>query len=291
MPDPTRRKIKELEVMVAEIIYETPDTRTLVFFTGNDPLEYKAGHFLTIAPQQFPALERWTAYLENLKGKKEPPRAYSMTSAPHEKYLAITVKEERYIPGVTLFPPLLSPILALRTEVGTKMVITGFTGPYTMPDDLESKTDHVLHVCAGSGSVPSYSIIKDSLISGRKLKHTLVYSNKSWEETIFANQLLDLQKKYPNQFRVIFSLTREPDASVFSENIINGRVSKELLAKYVEAASHQFVFVCGPSISAFDKKAAKEKGIEPKPRFLESALQALEEIGFADDRIKRESYG
>lgn len=291
MGEPTRRKIKELEVMVAEVIYETPDTRTLVFFTGNDPLEYKAGHFLTIAPQQFPALERWTAYLENLKGKKEPPRAYSMASAPHEKNLAITVKEERYVPGVTLFPPLLSPILALRTEVGTKMVITGFTGPYTMPDDLESKTDHVLHVCAGSGSVPSYSIIKDSLIGGRKLKHTLVYSNKSWEETIFAKQLLDLQKKYPNQFRVVFSLTREPDASIFSESIVNGRITKELLEKYVEDASHQFVFVCGPSISAFDKKAAKEKGIEPKPRFLESVLQALEEIGFDDNRIKRESYG
>lgn len=291
MAEPTRRKIKELEVMVAEVIYETPDTRTLVFFTGNDPLEYKAGHFLTIAPQQFPALDRWAAYLENLKGRKEPPRAYSMASAPHEKYLAITVKEERYVPGVTLYPPLLSPILALRTEVGTKMVITGFTGPYTMPDDLESKTDHVLHVCAGSGSVPSYSIIKDSLISGRKLKHTLVYSNKSWEDTIFAKQLLDLQKKYPNQFRVVFSLTREPDASVFSGNIVNGRINKELLAKYVEDASHQFVFVCGPSISAFDKKAAKEKGVEPKPRFLESVLQALEEIGFTDDRIKRESYG
>lgn len=291
MPEPARRKIKELEVMVAEVIYETPDTRTLVFFTGNDPLEYKAGHFLTIAPQQFPALERWTAYLENLKGKKEPPRAYSMASAPHEKYLAITVKEERYIPGVTPYPPLLSPILALRTSVGTKMVITGFTGPYTMPDDLESKTDHVLHVCAGSGIVPSYSIIKDSLISGRKLKHTLLYSNKSWEDTIFAHQLLKLQKQHPEQFRVIFSLTREPNASVFSENIVNGRITKALLEKYVEDASHQFVFVCGPSISAFEKKAAKETGVEPKPRFMESVLQALEEIGFDDDRIKRESYG
>jgi len=140
MSEPVRRKIKELEVMVAEVIYETPDTRTLVFFTGNDPLEYKPGHFLTIAPQQFSALERWTSYLEHLKGRKEPPRAYSMSSCPQEKYLAITIKEERYIPGVTPFPPLLSPIPALRTAQGTRMVITGFTGPYTLPDDMESKT-------------------------------------------------------------------------------------------------------------------------------------------------------
>jgi hypothetical protein len=33
------RRIKELEVMVADVIVETPDTGTLVLFTGNDRLE------------------------------------------------------------------------------------------------------------------------------------------------------------------------------------------------------------------------------------------------------------
>lgn len=286
-----RRKIKELEVMVAEVVYETPDTRTLVFFTGNDPLEYRPGHFLTIAPQQFPALERWTSYLEHLKGKKEPPRAYSMCSAPHEKYLAVTVKEEQYVPGVTSYPPLLSPILALRTPPGTRMVITGFTGPYTLPDDLESKTDLVLHICAGSGIVPSYSIIKHSLFHARRLKHTLIYSNKTWEETIFWNQLLELEKHYPDQFRVIFTLTREADSNVFRQNIIAGRVTRELISRYLEDASHQHVYVCGPSISAHEKKLAREKGIEPPARFLESVLQSLQELSIPQDRIKRESYG
>src|SRR2546422_11523511 len=47
------RRIKELEVMVADVVIETPDTTTLVLFTGNDRLEYSAGHFLTIDPHQF----------------------------------------------------------------------------------------------------------------------------------------------------------------------------------------------------------------------------------------------
>src|SRR5207247_626177 len=98
VPSP-RRRIKELEVMVAEAVYETPDTTTLVLFTGNDHLDYKPGHFLTIDPHQFEALERFTAFLEDLKGRREPPRAYSMASAPHEKYLAVTIKEERYTSG------------------------------------------------------------------------------------------------------------------------------------------------------------------------------------------------
>lgn len=289
--DQERRKIKELEVMVADVVVETPDTRTLVLFTGNDPLEYRAGHFLTIAPQQFPALERWTSYLEHLKGKKEQPRAYSMSSAPYEKYLAITVKEERYVAGVSPFPPLLSPILALRTPPGTRMVITGFTGPYTLPDDLETQTDHVLHVCAGSGIVPSYSIIKDSLHHGRKLRHTLIYSNKTWEETIFRNQLLELQQRYSDRFQIVFSLTREPFIADYGDRVIAGRVTRELIARFVEDPLHQHVFVCGPSVSAYEKKAASENGIQPRPRFLESVLQSLADLGFPSKHIKRESYG
>src|SRR5438477_422808 len=112
---PDRRRIKELEAMVADVIQETEDTATLVLFTGNERLDYQAGHFLTVDPHQFEALERFIAFLEDLKGRKEPPRAYSMSSAPHERYLAITVKEERYVSGSTKYPPLLSPLLVRQT--------------------------------------------------------------------------------------------------------------------------------------------------------------------------------
>src|SRR6476620_5429886 len=127
-----------MEVMVAESVQETSDTTTLVFFTGNDRLDYRAGHFLTIDPHQFEALERFIAFLEDLKGKKEPPRAYSMSSPTHERYLAITVKEERYVSGLTKFPPLLSPLLVKRTVKGMRLVVTGFTGPYTLSPEIES---------------------------------------------------------------------------------------------------------------------------------------------------------
>ncbi len=149
--------------MVADVIVETPDTTTLVLFTGNDRLEYRAGHFLTIDPHQFEALERFLAFLEDPKGRKEPPRAYSLSSAPHERHLAVTVKEERYVSGVAKFPPLLSPLLVKRTVKGMRPVVTGFTGPYTLPSDVEPQTDHIVHICAGSGSVPNYSILKFAL--------------------------------------------------------------------------------------------------------------------------------
>jgi 3-ketosteroid 9alpha-monooxygenase subunit B len=285
------RRIKELEVMVADVIVEAPDTTTLVLFTGNDRLEYSAGHFLTIDPHQFEALERFTSFLEDLKGRREPPRAYSMSSSPHERYLAVTVKEERYLSGTTKFPPLLSPLLVKRTTRGMRLVVTGFTGPYTLPPDVSTRTDHIVHVCAGSGSVPNFSMLKFALANHPTLRHTFVYSNKSWDDVIFRDELARLAAAHPDRLTVVHTLTREENPRVFGGSVRKGRVDAALLRETIPQPGECFVYVCGPGISKFDVAAAKEKGETPQPRFLESVLADLTTIGVPNERIKREFYG
>jgi 3-ketosteroid 9alpha-monooxygenase subunit B len=287
----TSRRIKQLEVMVADVIVEAPDTTTLVLFTGNDRLEYSAGHFLTIDPHQFEALERFTSFLEDLKGRREPQRAYSMCSAPHERYLAVTVKEERYVSGLTKFPPLLSPLLTKRTTRGMRLVVTGFTGPYTLPADISAKTDRIVHVCAGSGSVPNFSMLKFALAHYPKLRHTFVYSNKTWQDVIFRDQLATLAAEHPDRLTVIHTLTREAEPRVCGPSVRKGRIDLSLLRETIPQPAECYVYVCGPGISKFDVAAAKEAGIEPQPRFLESVLADLKTLGVPNDRIKREFYG
>jgi len=277
--------------MVADVLVETPDTSTLVFFTGNDHLEYSAGHFLTIDPHQFEALERFTAFLEDLKGKREPPRAYSMCSAPHERYLAVTVKEEQYMSGATKYPPLLSPMLVKRTVRGMRLVVTGFTGPYIMSPDIESQADHIVHICAGSGSVPNFSMLKYALVSYPRLRHTFIYSNKTWRDVIFRDALTELERRNPDRLRVIHTLTREPDVSLCGPLVRKGRISAAMLQDLVPDLSSCIVYVCGPGISKWDREAAKERGDAPVPRFLESVLADLKTLGVPNARIKRESYG
>lgn len=287
-----RKRIKELEVMVAESIAETPDTTTLVLFTGNDRLEYEAGHFLTIDPHQFAALDRFTAYLEDVKGRKEPPRAYSLTSAPHERYLAITIKEEVYVSGKTKYPPLMSPLLVRRTPRGTRMIITGFTGPYVLPRDVERQTDHLVHVVAGSGSVPNFAILKDALHRDLKLRHTFLYSNKTYDDICFRRELASLERELPGRLRVIHALTRERDELTFKDpHFRRGRIDLELLREAIPDPSACLVYACGPAITPFDRRAALEQRKSPEPRFLETVLGYLHEMGVPDKRIKRESYG
>jgi 3-ketosteroid 9alpha-monooxygenase subunit B len=288
---PERRRIKELEAMVADVVRETPDTTTLVLFTGNERLDYEAGHFLTVDPHQFEGLERFVSFLEDLKGRKEPPRAYSMSSAPHERYIAVTVKEERYISGTTKYPPLLSPLLVRRTPRGTRMIITGFTGPYTLNSRILANTDHLFHICAGSGIVPNFAIIKSALQLHPELRHTLVYSNRTWEDIIFRSEIEALSRQHPDRLEVVHALTRETQRSNDGSNVRAGRVGTDLLRELVPPDLNCHFFVCGPAVSAFERAAAKEKGEEPSPRFLESVRAGLRTLGARQDQITRESYG
>ena len=277
--------------MVADVIRETPEAATLLLFTGNDRLEYEAGHFLTIDPHQFEALERFTAYFEDIKGRREPQRAYSLSSAPHEDYLAITVKEEAYESGRTEYPPLLSPLLVFRTPRGTRMKVTGFSGPYVLPQDIEQRTEHLVHICAGSGSVPNFSILKHALAREMNLIHTFIYGNKTREDIIFRRQLAELEALHPGRVQVVHALSRDPEAERHGPNYRSGRVTQELLEEWIADPEAVEVFACGPGISKWDRRRARDEGTEPSPRFLEGVLASLEAIGVPRDRVHHESYG
>ena len=286
-----RPRIREFEAIVEEAIRETPDTTTLVFFTGSERMEYEAGQFLTIRPHQFPALDRFVKFFEDVKGKREPARAYSMCSAPHDRRLAITIKEELYISGATKYPPLMSPFLTYRVPPGTRMALTGFGGPYVLPADVESRTDHLIHVCAGSGIVPNMSIIRHCLETGMKLRHILIYGNKTWGDVIFRRQFEELAERHPGQLEIVHALSREPDVARYGPNVRAGRVSEALLREHIPDPSAAHVFTCGPGIGKFERQAAREKGEEPQPRFLETVLAGLKAIGVPRAHVHHEMYG
>ena len=283
-----RRRVRELEVEVADVRMETPDTASL-FLASDEPFEYDAGHFLTIDPRQFQILEHLAAFLEDLKGTREKPRAYSLGSAPHEKYVLITIKEERYESGETKYPPLLSPLLTYHCPVGTKMMIKGFTGAYTFPGDITERTDNIIHVCAGSGIVPNLGLIRHSLHVDDGLKHTLLFSNKTRGDIIYFEDFRKLSEERPDKLEVVHCITREDPAGI--PNSRRGRVDEELLRKYIPDPGNCFAFTCGPGILPHERKEAKAKGETPTPKFVENMVALLHEVGLDKSQMKEESWG
>ncbi len=56
------------------------------------------------------------------------------------------------------------------------MIITGFTGPYTRSTaKFWQRPITLFHICAGSGSVPNFAIIKSALEVHPEIHHTLIY--------------------------------------------------------------------------------------------------------------------
>ena len=284
-----KRRVRELEVEAVQARRDTPDTTTLFMSTGDEPIEYEAGHFCTIDPHQFGELEHFTAYLEDQKGQREKPRAYSMASAPHEEHLAITIKEERYESGETPYPPLLSPLLTYYIQEGRRLVISGFTGAYTFPADVCERTGHILHVCAGSGIVPNRSLIKESLHRGDPLRHTLLFSNKTRQDIIYFEEFEVLREQYPDRLDVIHCITREDPAGIRGAR--SGRISEELLREIAPDPSSVLAYSCGPGITPYERRAARAKGETPEPRFVENMVALLQGHGLDKKQIRQESWG
>lgn len=292
-PRRVAQRPREYEVTVAEVHLETHDTATLHLDFGPERPSYRAGQFLNLDPHQFRALARLTAYLQEQKGRKEPARSYSLASAPHEPYVSITVKDEEFVPGLTRYPPLLSPHLVHGRLAGTRLRVQGFMGVYVLPEDVESRTHHIIHLMAGSGAVPNFGLLKDALHRGLELRHTVLYSNKTWEDMLYREAWESLQRAHPERLRVVHTLTRETDESRFGPSVRKGRISRALLEELIpeQDRSHCLVYVCGPAILPWDRKKALETRTPATPRFMETVLGHLHEMGIENARIKREAYG
>jgi len=286
-----RQRIKHIPVVVADVVQETADTVTLLLDAGDDPRDYKAGQYVSVDPHQFPAIKGYAAFLEDCKGRREPPRAYSMVSTPDERYLAITVKEELYDKTGMKYPPLLSPFLVHHPLKGARMEVTGYAGGYHLPEDVSGRTDHVVHLCAGWGSVPNVSMIKWALAHEPRLRQTFIYSNKTWNDIIYRDELAAMEAKHGDRLRVVHCLTREPETFCYTPSCRRGRVSPDLIREIVGDVAAAHFFACGPAITVWEKRAAKAEGREPSPRFMESIHAAMQSLSVPKEHFREEAFG
>jgi 3-ketosteroid 9alpha-monooxygenase subunit B len=271
---------ESFEVTLREVRAESPDTATLLLDAG-ERRAYRAGQYLSIAPHQFGALAPLISELERQKGRKEPQRKYSLASAPHEDAVALTVKREEALPGK--YAPLLSPHLVGGMKPGDRFTVFGYSGPYVLP---ETHAGLVAHVVAGCGAVPNFSIVKDALHRGLPARHVWLASNKKREDVLYRAQLAELATG--GKLRLIDTLTREK-----AEGFRFGRIGRELLEEAIPPADREtcLVYICGPGVQPWDRRAALEAGTGVTPRFMESVLGELHAMGICDKQIKREVYG
>ena len=185
-------------------------------------------------------------------------RSYSICSSPQSGNLQVGVKE---VPGGVF-----STYVNQSLSVGDEFKVGIPEGRFTIKESRQAK--NFVGIAAGSGITPIISLLKSVLLDDQDTSFVLLYGNKSPEETMFYDELLLLEKKYPDRFKInwVFSQSN-------FENSHFGRIDPSLinyLIREIKAPSKAFFYLCGPeAMINMSSKELLEKGIAKENLFFE----------------------
>lgn len=195
---------------VKRVVRETSDAVSLVLDVPDHcstRFRYEAGQFLTL---------RVTVDGQDLR------RCYSMSSAPVEDELRITVKRD---PGGVV-----SNWLNDAASEGIELHAAPPEGRFCLRDNA----DEIVAFAGGSGITPIMSLVRTALgSSSRRVR--LFYANRSRDAVIFRAALAQLVEKYADRLEVAHHLDDD-----------SGVVTPETVQSFIEAAGAADYYICGP---------------------------------------------
>ncbi|MCL6293400.1 ferredoxin--NADP reductase [Jejuia spongiicola] len=182
---------------------------------------FKAGQYIT---------------LKTVIDGNEVRRDYSLCSSPKSGDVKVAIKE---VKNGTF-----SAYANNTLQVGDVIEVAPPKGRFVFePND--SKTKNIAAFAAGSGITPVLSIIKCALEEEVYSKVILVFGNKTTKDTMFLNELLELQHEYKDRFSIQFVFSQEDE-----DDAIFGRIEKSTV-NYVMKNKHKHIdvdafYLCGP---------------------------------------------
>ncbi|WP_231464276.1 2Fe-2S iron-sulfur cluster-binding protein [Pedobacter sp. Leaf132] len=236
------------KLQVEKIVSQPGDNITIQLKpVENDYPKYLAGQFISLIFQ----------------GKHgEIRRSYSFNSSPDvNEPIAITVK--RVENGE------ISRLLHHKIGVGDTLIAQEPQGLFSYVTQSELERD-VFLFAAGVGITPLFSILKTALVTEQKSKITLIYSNRSLEDTLFYNEISEWQAKYPDRLKVIWIFSN-------SKNLMTARLNKFYIDKLLKEnlifdKESALFYTCGPII------------------YMDLCRITLLGMGFDISQIKRETF-
>ncbi len=211
-------KVKKLNKLTKEAVaisFDIPDNLKDVF-------KYTQGQFLSIQV--------------SINGQKHR-REYSLCSSPH-------YEDEHVIASKIIGNGIVSNYLYKDLKEGDTLEVYPPQGKFFTQLDPSNEKQYIL-VGGGSGITPLLSILKSVLHVEPKSKVILYYGNATEETIIFKNELMELQNKYSDRFKIYFTLAEISE----SWKDLNGFINKADLNKITnecEGKNEAEYFICGP---------------------------------------------
>ena len=209
----TVKNIKKLTPTSVAVTFAIPKELAQTF-------TFIAGQYITIKKE--------------IKGK-ELRRSYSISSSPEKDGITVGIKK--------VDSGGFSHYAHSKLQVGDTLEVMEPEGRFVYTPSKE--VTNIAAFAAGSGITPIMSIVKSVLDSNPKNKFVLVYGNKSYEETMFYNDLVKLELEYSNRFFVYFTNSQTRENNALFGRIDTSTVNYALKNKHKDVDFNKF-YLCGP---------------------------------------------
>ncbi len=177
---------------------------------------------LRIATELAPFIPGQFIKLSQMQGDKRVTRAYSLVNSPDKPYAEIL--------AVAVEDGLLSPQLhklSIGDEIDITPTATGFMTLDEIPKGkLQGK--HLWFLATGTAVGPFLSMLDTAEPWQRFEKVVLVYGVREAQDLAYLDKLRGLEQQYPEQFKLILSVTRESITDALQCRIPDGLVSCEI---------------------------------------------------------------
>lgn len=99
-------------------------------------------------------------------------------------------------------------------------------------------------IAGGTGITPMFQLVKHVLRNPEdKLKMSLLFANQTEEDILLRSELESLAAKYPEQFRLWFTVDRPTEGWKYS----HGFISADMITEHLPPpAEKNFILMCGP---------------------------------------------
>ncbi|MBT8235748.1 MAG: ferredoxin--NADP reductase [Bacteroidia bacterium] len=241
---------------ISSIVPNTPNAVTIYFDVPEDlrsEFAFSPGQYITIR--------------YSLDGE-EVRRAYSICSSRSDGSLAIGVKE--------VADGKFSVYANRKLNEGDSLEVMPPEGRFIF--ESSGSPQNIAAFAAGSGITPIMSIAREVLESHDENRFVLLYGNQGKDETMFYDELADLQEKYPERFFLQYSFSRaSEEGALFGR--IDGAKANYLLKNKFQDVSFDSFYLCGPEAMIEEVKSALlAQDIRQEQIFFELFTSPLEDV-------------
>jgi ring-1,2-phenylacetyl-CoA epoxidase subunit PaaE len=212
------------KLAIKAISKETENAVTISFDIPTElerTFQFKAGQYIT---------------LKTTIDGKEVRRDYSLCSSPKSGTVKVAVKA---VENGTF------SVYAHRHLSAGDILEVGPPQGRFLFEPNDSITKNVALFAAGSGITPILSIIKCALEEEVQSEIILVYGNKTTKDTMFLNELLELQHQYSSRFSIQFVFSQADENEAIFGRIEKSTVNYVIKNKYKHIDVDAY-YLCGP---------------------------------------------